>query len=206
MTGKEEREALVANAYALREEWQDRTDAGLPLSERAPGVGVVDALITGDRIALCLTRLAAALTAIESLSPGAPRSRSRTMASPTPTMSDEIVEILAAVEHERWARWQSWVHAASHRNADGSLTIPASLVERWERQIATRYDKLSEAEKESDRTEARATLTALLTASPGAPSGFVMVPIVATEAMIDAGATWCAGKMLAQETWEDGHG
>jgi len=40
----------------------------------------------------------------------------------------------------------------------GSITIPKSLVERWERQIATPYEDLSNKEKDSDRTEVRAYL------------------------------------------------
>jgi hypothetical protein len=62
-------------------------------------------------------------------------------------------EQLAAIEHERWAHWQSWMHSACRDNGDGSLTIPAELVERWERQIRTPYADLSEAEKKSDREQ-----------------------------------------------------
>jgi hypothetical protein len=36
---------------------------------------------------------------------------------------------------------------------DGSIVLPADLVARWERQIATRYDELSEEEKQSDREQ-----------------------------------------------------
>jgi hypothetical protein len=42
----------------------------------------------------------------------------------------------------------------STRNADGSTTIPAWAVERWERQACTKYADLPESEKESDRHEA----------------------------------------------------
>lgn len=62
-------------------------------------------------------------------------------------------EQLAAIEHERWADWQRWMHDQCARNDDGSLTIPAELVERWERQIAAPYAELSEREKESDREQ-----------------------------------------------------
>jgi hypothetical protein len=37
---------------------------------------------------------------------------------------------------------------------DGSLVIPPHLVEQWQKQIATPYEQLSEAEKESDREQA----------------------------------------------------
>jgi hypothetical protein len=66
---------------------------------------------------------------------------------------DELRERLAALEHERWSNWQRWVHKVSHRNDDGSLTIPAAYVAKWDRQIATPYAELSEAEKDADRHE-----------------------------------------------------
>ena len=68
-------------------------------------------------------------------------------------MTDPLKEKLAALEHERWAHWQKWMHGVCTRNEDGSLTIPAVLVERWERQIATLYEDLSEREKDSDREQ-----------------------------------------------------
>ena len=67
----------------------------------------------------------------------------------------DLVEALAAIEHERWADWQRWMHEQCHRTSGGELVIPAALVERWERQIATPYADLSEREKESDREQVR---------------------------------------------------
>lgn len=66
---------------------------------------------------------------------------------------DELIERLAAVEHERWADWQSWVHHQGHRTADGNLVLSAGTIARWERQIATKYEDLSEQERESDRAQ-----------------------------------------------------
>lgn len=57
---------------------------------------------------------------------------------------------LAAIEHERWSDWQRWMHSKCVTHSDGSLTIPREFVERWERQIATPYDQLSESEQRSD--------------------------------------------------------
>jgi uncharacterized protein with von Willebrand factor type A (vWA) domain len=65
----------------------------------------------------------------------------------------ELYEQLAAIEHERWTDWQRYMHSLCVQNPDGSLTIPASLVERWEKQIATPYADLSEQEKQSDREQ-----------------------------------------------------
>ncbi len=72
-----------------------------------------------------------------------------------------MMEELAALEHERWASWQRYLHSKCrpHIGQDGGMTgalvIPAELVERWERQIDTPYADLSEREKESDRAEVR---------------------------------------------------
>jgi hypothetical protein len=68
---------------------------------------------------------------------------------------DDLFERLAAVEHERWADWQNYMHSLCVRNRDGSLTIPAARVSGWERQIATPYAALSERERESDREQVR---------------------------------------------------
>ena len=70
--------------------------------------------------------------------------------------SDEtliLIEKLAAIEHERWAHWQSYLHSKCKENNDGSLTIPKELVERWNTQIETHYSDLTEEEKESDREQ-----------------------------------------------------
>lgn len=72
-----------------------------------------------------------------------------------------VEERLANLEHERWAGWQEYLHKLCMRNEDGSLAIPKDKVKRWERQIATPYEELSEEEKESDRIEARKTLKIL---------------------------------------------
>ena len=68
---------------------------------------------------------------------------------------NELFEKLAAIEHERWADWQEYVHSLCHENHDDSLTIPAALVQRWREQIATPYAGLSDKEKESDRDQVR---------------------------------------------------
>lgn len=68
---------------------------------------------------------------------------------------EEFVEKGADIEHNRWSKWQKHLHSRCIPQEDGSLLIPADLVQRWERQIATNYSDLSESEKESDRKEAR---------------------------------------------------
>ena len=75
---------------------------------------------------------------------------------------DEFVDRLAAIEHERWAHWQQYMHDQGKRTEDGSLVIPAALVTRWSEQIATPYANLSETEKESDREQVRKYLPAVV--------------------------------------------
>lgn len=67
----------------------------------------------------------------------------------------DLIDRLADAEHGRWAHWQRYVHDQCERRQDGSLVIPAHLVDRWENQIATSYADLSEAEKESDKEQVR---------------------------------------------------
>jgi hypothetical protein len=62
----------------------------------------------------------------------------------------DIFETLAAIEHERWADWQRYVHGLCVQGQ-----IPQQHYDRWERQISTPYDQLSEQEKESDRDQVR---------------------------------------------------
>jgi len=68
--------------------------------------------------------------------------------------AEETLEAVAEVEHERWAHWQRYLHDQCVPHDDGSLIIPAELVERWARQMATPYSRLSEEEKVSDREQA----------------------------------------------------
>ena len=62
--------------------------------------------------------------------------------------NQELIERLAALEHEQWARWT--------RHLLANLT-PRNIA-RWRRQIHTKYVDLSERDKESDRVWARKIL------------------------------------------------
>lgn len=66
-----------------------------------------------------------------------------------------LLERLAAIEHDRWAHWQRYLHSKCARQPDGGLLIPASLVAQWERQIDTSYGSLTESEKNSDREQVK---------------------------------------------------
>ncbi|WP_285036592.1 hypothetical protein [Plantibacter sp. ME-Dv--P-095] len=75
--------------------------------------------------------------------------------------SDVALEATAAAEHDRWVHWQSYLHGQCELLEDGSLRIPARLVQRWKRQIETTYQDLDASEKESDREQAQAYLETL---------------------------------------------
>jgi hypothetical protein len=60
----------------------------------------------------------------------------------------ELIERLAAIEHQRWADWQGYLHAKLM-----GYTMATDDYNRWEKQIITSYDDLSEREKQSDRDE-----------------------------------------------------
>ncbi|PPU49071.1 hypothetical protein XdyCFBP7245_22480 [Xanthomonas dyei] len=64
-------------------------------------------------------------------------------------------EELAAIEHERWAHWQSYMHSKCDRQdgVPGALVIPAELVGKWERQASLAFSELGEKERESDREQ-----------------------------------------------------
>ncbi|KXU96447.1 hypothetical protein CR51_22885 [Caballeronia megalochromosomata] len=75
-----------------------------------------------------------------------------------------IVEDLARIEHERWSHWQMYMHEKGTRQPDGSLLLARDLVERWDRQIGTTYEKLSEKEKDGDREQVRKYLPLIVEA------------------------------------------
>ncbi len=67
---------------------------------------------------------------------------------------NELIEKLAAIEHERWADWQQHMHSQmTYCASDDTMKIPAEYINRWDRQISTLYAELSETEKEKDREQ-----------------------------------------------------
>lgn len=69
--------------------------------------------------------------------------------------SDDLLEELAAIEHERWSHWQRYLHDQCAPGPDGSLIIPANQARRWSTQMNTPYNQLSDDERESDREQVR---------------------------------------------------
>ena len=68
------------------------------------------------------------------------------------------LEQLADLAHQQWSGWMEYLFSKCTENQDGTVTIPKWAVERWKRQIETKYIDLPEEEKESDRDEARRVL------------------------------------------------
>lgn len=77
---------------------------------------------------------------------------------------DDLTEKLAYIEHERWSHWQRYVHDHGRRQPDGSLSIPAELADRWQRQFETQYSALNAEEKQSDRDQVARYLPTVLAA------------------------------------------
>ena len=73
------------------------------------------------------------------------------------SINESFLEEAAALEHERWARWQKYLHSklVLPSQDNGWAWLPKKMYQRWERQIKTPYSELSEEEKESDRKEVR---------------------------------------------------
>lgn len=69
-------------------------------------------------------------------------------------MGKELREDLAEYAHEAWSGWMKYMFSKGELNEDGTYTMPAWAVERWQRQMNAPYADLPETEKESDREEA----------------------------------------------------
>jgi len=74
---------------------------------------------------------------------------------------NKLREELAELAHSQWSDWMEYLFSKGEMNEDGTWTMPEWAVLRWQEQLATEYKDLSEAEKDSDRTEANKFLEAL---------------------------------------------
>lgn len=92
-------------------------------------------------------------------------------------MSSEARERLAALEHRQWAHWTRHMiktlqpllaygrgvvlESAKHGFDDSEAIKAVEAIKRWDRQIETPYEALTEPEKDSDREWADKVLSEL---------------------------------------------
>lgn len=69
-------------------------------------------------------------------------------------MIDKLREQLAGYSHDAWASWLQYMFGCGVVRVEGDLIIPRDKVERWTRQMTTKYQDLPEIEKPSDREQA----------------------------------------------------
>lgn len=75
--------------------------------------------------------------------------------------SNTNLELVADIQHEIWSHWMRYQFSQCTKDGSGQMIIPAALVERWQRQMETSYEQLSEQEKDSDREQAQKILNSL---------------------------------------------
>jgi hypothetical protein len=67
----------------------------------------------------------------------------------------KMLDEIASLQHEIWSHWMQYLFEVSLQNDDGTITISVDKVERWKRQMITRYVDLSDDERKSDLEQAR---------------------------------------------------
>jgi hypothetical protein len=63
----------------------------------------------------------------------------------------DLHEKLSDIQHDIWSHWMQYMFTKAPINPDGTWTMPAWAVERWQRQMNTPFANLTEQEKQSDR-------------------------------------------------------
>jgi hypothetical protein len=78
-------------------------------------------------------------------------------------------EAFADLAHRQWSGWMLYLFSEGkgRQNRNGSWTIKKKFVERWQRQMHTPFERLSQEEQDSDRKEADKFLRLLLPSSKG---------------------------------------
>lgn len=121
----------------------------------------------------------------------------------TDAQEKEIIEKLARYAHDdAWSGWMRYMFEKGTLNLDGTVTMPAWAVKRWQRQADTPYDDLTAKEKESDRDEARKMLAVVqgIIDKPQAPNDILEVASYARSCALKEGANSriveAAGRLL----------
>jgi hypothetical protein len=93
-------------------------------------------------------------------------------------MPSELMEQLAAIEHERWSDWMRYLlgQKCVYNPADGSSTIPGDYLAALWVLINTPYDRLSDDQKENDRREVRRYIH-LIAMDPTTEPSSVTIPV-----------------------------
>ncbi len=63
-------------------------------------------------------------------------------------------EKIASVQHDIWSHWMYYLFSCCDITNSGNCLIPKDKVNHWKRQMALKYDGLTEKEKDSDRSQA----------------------------------------------------
>jgi hypothetical protein len=64
------------------------------------------------------------------------------------------VKITDELAQYQWSGWMKYLFSKGEFNENGTWTMPKWAVDRWNKQMNTKYQDLSNEEKESDRIEA----------------------------------------------------
>lgn len=117
----------------------------------------------------------------------------------------DLREQLADLCHQQWSGWMKYLFSKSKANdEDGTLTIPASLVNRWHRQLTTNYADLPGDERDSDRKEADKFLCLLqLALLDGQDRDRMLIKTVHLKQTDGEG--WVAGRFLQEVLQVDRH-
>ena len=74
---------------------------------------------------------------------------------PTPVSKEDLAEYC---HDEQWSGWMKYLFEKTIEITGGHIVIPKWAVERWTRQMNTKYKDLPDEEKESDIKEAEAII------------------------------------------------
>jgi len=73
--------------------------------------------------------------------------------------TDDLIEKMASLEHERWSSWLKYQFECCRiRLEDDTWIIPKERVKRWQYLMNCSYADLTEECKEDDRIEVRKTI------------------------------------------------
>jgi hypothetical protein len=69
---------------------------------------------------------------------------------------NQLSNNLAEYAHDAWSKWMKYLFAQSieEEDGDGAVIVPKEFVERWKRQMNTKYEDLPANEQLSDISEA----------------------------------------------------